>query len=122
MEASMLVGASEGQGWRYEVIERSEGFLVRSRDLDTGAVDDNESQLFRTASVAFAFAAMSASFDRFAAACVAGEAVDDLWAQVTAKQSLYEDLRRRLSDDAMEARVLLAWEEAEETALRRRYH
>jgi len=118
----MVVGASEGQAWRYEVVERSEGFVVRSRDLETGTVDDTESQLFRTASVAFAYAAMSACFDRFAAACVGGEAVDDLWAEVTAKQSLYEDLRRRLSDEAMAARVLVAWEEAEETAAWRRLH
>jgi hypothetical protein len=118
----MVVGASEGQGWRYEVVERSEGFVVRSRDLDTGAVDDGDSQLFRTASVAFAFAAMSASFDRFAAACAAGEDHKALWSELSANQSLYEDLRRRLQDDAMAAGVLLAWEEAEEAALRRRLH
>ena len=45
----MLVAASEGQGFRYEVVERTEGYLVRSRCLDSGAVDEAESKLFRTA-------------------------------------------------------------------------
>ena len=118
----MLVGASEGQGWRYEVVERSEGFVVRSRDLDTGAVDHDDSRLFRTATVAFAFAAMSASFDRFASACAAGEEYKALWAELSANQALYENLRRRFLDDAIAARVLVAWDEAEQTALRRRLH
>ncbi len=118
----MLVGASEGQGWRYEVVERSEGFVVHSRDLDTGTVDDEDSRLFRTASVAFAFAAMSASFDRFAAACAAGEEHQALWSELSEDQSLYEELRRRFLDDAMAARVLVAWDEAEEAALPRKLH
>lgn len=120
----MLVGASEGQGWRYEVVERSEGFVVRTRDLDTGAVDDDASRLFRTAHVAFAYAAMSASFDRYAAAG-AGEDIGswgDLVLDLDATRSTYEALRRRLADDATAAGVLMAWDEAEETAFRRRYH
>ena len=64
----MLVAASEGQGFRYEVVERTEGYLVRSRCLDSGAVDDAESKLFRTAAVAFRYAEMSAAFDRYASA------------------------------------------------------
>ena len=122
MEAPVLVGASEGQGWRYEVVERTEGFLVRSRDIDTGVVDDGESRLFRTASVAFAYAEMSARFDRYAAARVAGDDAEEQLAELDAQQALYNDLRRRLADDGMAALILAAWEEAEETAQRRRYH
>lgn len=118
----MVVGASDGQGWRYEVVERSEGFVVRTRDLETGSVDDEDSQLFRTAAVAFAYAALSASFDRFAAARDAGDEPDEPIAEIEARQVLYDDLRRRLSDEAITAGVLIAWDEAEETALRRRHH
>ncbi len=118
----MLVGASEGQGWRYEVVSRSEGYLVRTRDIDTGALDDDESRLFRTASVAFAYAEMSAAFDRYADARVAGEEAEEQLAELEGKQALFTDLRRRLSDDGMAALVLAAWEDADETAHRRRYH
>ena len=40
----MLIGVSEGQGWRYEVIERRDDYLVRMRDLDEIAaiVDKSE--------------------------------------------------------------------------------
>ena len=56
----MLIGVSEGQGWRYEVIERPDDYLVRMRDLDTGALEESDSKLFRTAAVAFAYADLSA--------------------------------------------------------------
>ena len=69
----MLVAAYEGMGFRYEVVERTEGFLVRRRRLDSQAVDEAESRLFRTAAVAFRFAEMSACFDRYAAARIVGE-------------------------------------------------
>ncbi len=69
----MLIGVSEGQGWHYEVIERPDDYLVRMRDLHTGALEDNDGMLFRTAAVAFAYAELSAAFDRFAAARMAGE-------------------------------------------------
>ena len=49
----MFVAASEGQGFRYEVVEHTEGYLVRSRCLDSGAVDESD-KLFRTAPVASA--------------------------------------------------------------------
>ena len=119
----MLVGASEGLGWRYEVIERTEGFLVRSRDLDSGSVDDNDSKLFRTAAVAFAYAEMSARFDRYAAARIAGdEDADEQLAELEAQQALYADLSARLCDEGMAAIVLAQWEQADEAADRRRFH
>ena len=68
----MLIGVSEGQGWRYEVMEHPDAYLVRMRDLDTGAIEEGDTKLFRTAAVAFAYAELSAAFDRYAAAHVAG--------------------------------------------------
>ncbi len=52
----MFIGASEGQVWRYEVTEDPDGFLVSQRDLSTGEIEADESRLFRTAAVAFAYA------------------------------------------------------------------
>lgn len=64
----MLIATSEGQGWRYEVVDHAEGYLVVPRDLDTGAVEPEGCMLFRTAPVAFAFADLSAALDRMASA------------------------------------------------------
>ena len=67
----MFIGASEGHAFRYEVIEDGEGVLVRMRDLATGAVEEDETRMYRTAAVAFAYAELSAAFDRYAAARIA---------------------------------------------------
>lgn len=64
----MLLAASEGRHWRYEVLEHSDGYLVQMRDIETGHLDEEFSTLFRTMPVAFAYAEMSAAFERFAAA------------------------------------------------------
>ena len=85
----MLVAASEGQGFRYEVVERTEGYLVRSRCLNSGAVDDAESKLFRTAAVAFRYAEMSAAFDRYASARMAGEDAASELGDLEAQQTLF---------------------------------
>ena len=118
----MLVAASEGQGFRYEVVERTEGYLVRSRCLDSGAVDESESKLFRTAPVAFRYAEMSASFDRYAASRMAGEEAIAELAELEAQQRLFAELSRRLLDDGMAAMVLDAWERADDERHLRRYH
>ena len=118
----MLVAASEGEGFRYEVVERTEGYLVRSRRLDLGAVDESESKLFRTAPVAFRYADTSASFDRYAAARISGEEAEAEFAELKAQQALFADHTRRLVDDGMVAPVLDAWERADEERGRRRHH
>jgi hypothetical protein len=118
----MLVAAYEGQGFRYEVVERTEGFLVRQRCMDSEAVDEAESKLFRTAAVAFRFAEMSASFDRYAGARMAGEEAETELAELEAQQALVSELSRRLMDDGMAAMVLDAWERADEERDRRRFH
>src|SRR4028119_2074671 len=64
----MLLAASEGWHWRYEVCEHPDGYLVQMRDLETGDLDEEFSTIFRTMPVAFAYAEMSAAFERFAAA------------------------------------------------------
>jgi hypothetical protein len=118
----MLVAAYEGQGFRYEVVERTEGFLVRPRCLDSQAVDEAESRLFRTAAVAFRFAEMSACFDRYVAARIAGEEANSELAELAAKRELFDRLSRRLLDEGIAAIVLDAWRRFDEKGDRRRYH
>ncbi|HVL72640.1 MAG TPA: hypothetical protein VM434_12260 [Beijerinckiaceae bacterium] len=120
----MLVGASEGQGWRYEVFQHNEGYLVRSRDLDSGEVEEAEGRVFRTAAVAFAYADMSAAFDRYAAARIDGETeeAEACLAELESRQALFGELSRRLSDEGLALVALAAWVQADESAHRRRYH
>lgn len=118
----MLIGACEGQSWRYEVVERTEGFLVRTRDLETGSVEDGDGRLFRTAAVAFAFADMSAACERCAQAAIAGDDAHELSVELDATQALYEDVSRRLDDDGVTAEMIDAWERAAARSDSRRYH
>ena len=64
---------------------------------------ESESKLFRTAPVAFRYAEMSASFDRYAAARISGEEAEAEFAELKAQQALFADLTRRLVDDGMVA-------------------
>ena len=105
----MLIGVSEGQGWRYEVVERPDDYLVRMRDLDTGALEESDSKLFRTAAVAFAYADLSAAFDRYAAARIAAEDVAELERALAAQRARYGDISARLGDEGISAAILVAW-------------
>ena len=118
----MLIGVSEGQGWRYEVIERRDDYLVRMRDLDTGALEESDSKLFRTAVVALAYADLSAACDRNAAARIAGEEEADLERTLAAQRARYEDISGRLGDEGMSAQMLAALEHGAEAANCRRLH
>jgi hypothetical protein len=118
----MLIGASEGKSFRFEVLEATNGFLVRMRDLDTGAVEEKESKIFRTAAVAFAYAEMSAAFERFAQAKIAGEESDELEAELDETQLLYGEISHRLGDNGIAAHLIVAWDRQSYASDRRRYH
>jgi hypothetical protein len=118
----MLIGVSEGQCFRYEILAQPEGYRVHMRDLDTGAVEDTDVKVFRTAAVAFAYAEMSAAFDRYAAARIAGEAPEHHAVELEAMKAMFEDLSRRLGDEGMTAQMLVAWEVESAAAERRRLH
>ena len=118
----MVIGASDGHGFRYEVIAWTDGYLVHVRDVDTGILEDTDSKVFRTAVVALRYAEMSAAFDRLAAARVADEPTGVHEAQLEVLKELYGGLSRRLGDDGMAAHVLVAWEADSCAAERRRYH
>lgn len=115
----MVIGACEGQGWRYEIIERSEGYLVRPRDLDTGAPDEESGLLFRTCPVAFAYADMAAARDRYAAGDMT-EDPEDLRSDYEARRILFQAVSRQLADDGAGEPILLAWHRRQTD--RRRLH
>jgi hypothetical protein len=115
----MLIGVSEGHDRRYEVIQRSDDYLVRIRDLDTGAIEESGSKLFRTAAVAFAYAELSAAFDHYASGRIAGEDVTELKHVLTAQRALYQGISGRLGDEGISAQMLDAWENRAGTANRR---
>jgi hypothetical protein len=118
----VLIGVSEGRGWRYEVVERPDDYLVRMRDLDTGALEESDSKLFRTAAVAFAYADLSAAFDRYAAGRMAGEDVAELERALAAQRVRYGEVSARLGDEGMSAEMLVAWNHWAAAANRRRLH
>ncbi len=95
----MLIGGSDGSGWRYEVVAREDGFLVRMRDLDTGEVEEREGRIFRTAAVAFANAEALAAIDRYASAAIVDEPSDDLLAEAEVLEQRFFVLRRTLGDE-----------------------
>ena len=94
----MLLAASEGRHWRYEVCEHSDGYLVQMRDLDTGELDTGFATIFRTMPVAFAYAEMSAAFDRFAAAESENVEDDEVAFELEERERTFVDLSDRLSD------------------------
>lgn len=118
----MLIATSEGQGWRYEVVDRAEGYLVVPRDLDSGALEPDEAMLFRTASVAFAFAELSAAFDRLASGRIAGEDTAELSGELERGKRLYAEISRRLDDQGFPESLIADRTTALEANDRRRYH
>jgi hypothetical protein len=102
MEDTMLIATTEGQGWCYEVIVQSDGFLVQARDLDTGEVCFNETKLFRTSPVALAYADMAAAADRFAASRLEdAEDWQDLADDYHHELDRYQVIRDRLFDEGV---------------------
>ena len=118
----MLFAACEGRHWRYEVCEHSDGYLVQMRDLDTGDLNDEFATVFRTMPVAFAYAEMSAAFDRFAATEPDAADEDEIAFDAVLQEQNFIDLSDRLGDTGLTGTTLKAWERASNTGPRRVYH
>ena len=106
----MLLAASEGRHWRYEVCEHSDGYLVQMRDLETGDLDEEFSTIFRTMPVAFAYAEMSAAYERFAAAELEPSEDDQTEYGLETSERNFIDLSDRLSDSGINGVAARAWE------------
>ena len=110
----MLLSASEGRHWRYEVCEHEDGYLVQMRDLITGELDDEFTTVFRTMPVAFAYAEMSAAFERFAAAELEPSEDGMIEVDLEATERNFVDLSDRLRDAGVNTVTIRAWEMAQE--------
>lgn len=125
----MLLAASEGRHWRYEVCEHSDGYLVQMRDLQSGDLDGDFATVFRTLPVAFAYAEMSAALERYAAAEIEDKdaLVNSRWGKdiafdLEASERSFIDLSDRLHDDGVNDVAIKAWERARDRPARPRYH
>lgn len=118
----MFLSASEGRHWRYEVCEHADGYLVQMRDLSTGELDDEFATVFRTMPVAFAYAEMSAAFDRFAAAEAEDVADEETAAELEVRERNFVALSDRLHDIGVNGVAIRAWEKARHTAPRLTLH
>jgi hypothetical protein len=111
----MLLVASEGRHWRYEVCEHADGYLVQMRDLATGDLDEEFSTIFRTLPVAFAYAEMSAAYERYAASEYdrpedSQTDDDEIEIDVEATERHFVDLSDRLHDAGINGIAVQAWE------------
>ena len=106
----MLLTAAEGRHWRYEVCEHSDGYLVQMRDLETGDLDEEFATIFRTLPVAFAYAEMSAAFDRYAAAELENIEDEEIAFELELSERHFTDLSDRLRDMGLNGGALKAWE------------
>ncbi len=123
----MLLVASEGRHWRYEVCEHADGYLVQMRDLTTGDLDEEFSTIFRTLPVAFAYAEMSAAYERYAALELeqedssSGEG-DEIEIDVEVTERHFIDLSDRLHDSGINGVAVQAWERESQRSAERLLH
>ena len=118
----MLLTASEGRHWRYEVCEHADGYLVQMRDLETGDLDEEFSTIFRTLPVAFAYAEMSAAYERFAACEIEHVEDEQIEFDVEATERHFIDLSDRLHDVGINGIAVQAWEREKQLSTVRLLH
>lgn len=105
----MIIGVSEGDRYRFEVVLMSDGFIVRARSNDSGEVLGARDRLFRTAPAAFAFAEMSAARDAEDTPQTRLEALEAKLASDRAAK-VFDAIRARLADSGVSAGLLAAWD------------
>jgi hypothetical protein len=118
----MLLTASEGRHWRYEVCEHADGYLVQMRDLETGDLDEEFSTIFRTLPVAFAYAEMSAAYERFAASELEHVEDEQIEFDVEVTERHFIDLSDRLHDVGINGIAVQAWEREKQRNTTRLLH
>lgn len=118
----MLLTASEGRHWRYEVCEHEDGYLVQMRDLTTGDLDEEFSTIFRTLPVAFAYAEMSAAYERYAASGLDNAEEGQVDTDMEEIERHFIDLSDRLQDTGINGVVVQAWERESQRGQARLLH
>lgn len=106
----MIIGVSEGDRSRFEVVLMSDGFIVRASDIETGAALPARDRMFRTAQAAFAFAELSALED--AEDRTAMRPIDALEARMQSDRAArhFSAIRAQFSDSGVTAGLMAAWE------------
>jgi len=117
----MIIGTSEGDRYRFEVVLMSHGFIVRARSVETGEVTASRDRLFRTAPAAFAFAELAAARDSDDTRLSHIEALEAKLASDRAAR-LFDEIRDRLADGGVSATLLSAWERRREIESAFRQH
>ena len=118
----MLLSASEGRHWRYEVCEHEDGYHVQMRDLSTGDLDEEFSTIFRTLPVAFAYAEMSAAYERYAASELEHVEDEQIEFEVETTERHFIDLSDRLHDSGINGVVIQTWERESQRSAARMLH
>lgn len=106
----MIIGVSEGDRYRFEVLLMSDGFIVRARSVESGEVLQSRDRLFRTAPAAFAYAELSAMKDAEEALPRATREAAEAHHAADLAARLFEDIRAKLSDSGVSAVLLHAWD------------
>lgn len=106
----MILAACEGRHWQYEIVEHADGYVVLMRDLDTGDIEEGAATVFRTMPVAFAFAEMSAAFDRFTASTEDEPDDAQTATDFAVSEQIFCDLSSRLCDGGVAGSLVQAWE------------
>ncbi len=118
----MLITTTEGQGWLYEVIVQSDGYLVQARDLDTGKLAEDGTTLFRTVPAALAFADMAAAADRYAAARLDRFDQEETAGEYEREGDRFAAVRRRLSDEGISSDILVQRRDSATVLSKTRFH
>lgn len=106
----MIVGTSEGDRLKFEVVLMSDGFIVRAVSVETGETLPDRDRMFRTAPAAFAYAGMAARMEDEEAA---GPALEKLEWSLRSDHAarVFETIRTRLDDAGVNSGLLAAWSE-----------
>jgi hypothetical protein len=80
------------------------------RDLETGDLDEEFSTIFRTMPVAFAYAEMSAAYERYAASELEPIEDDQIEIEVELTERAFTDLSNRLHDLGINGIAVKAWD------------
>ncbi|WP_210483312.1 hypothetical protein [Microvirga antarctica] len=106
----MVFSTCEGWDWSYDVCEHADGYLVQMRDLISGDVDEDFSTIFRTLPVAFAYAEMSAAYERFTAAGSDFADNAETGREVALAEQHFVDISDRLRDTGTQGPISLTWD------------
>src|SRR3954447_26954202 len=97
----MLLAASEGRHWRYEVCEHSDGYLVQMRDLETGDLHEEFATIVRPLPGRLPYAAMSAGLAHEAAAEIEGVEDEEIAFELDLSERNFIALSDRLHDTGL---------------------